>query len=128
MAYLDGVLHEAPLPEPVAMELCQGQDLGRSLASLIVACRQLWLSQARVLDVDKAALLDAPISPGHTFGPAMEEISMAGPKIPAGMRGVLADGRVAPSPRFCVRHVEPLASSSDVDCHQNSPSPHGSTG
>ncbi|MGH0132065.1 UNVERIFIED_CONTAM: hypothetical protein FKN15_066249 [Acipenser sinensis] len=48
--------------------------LGRSLASLVVACRQLWLSQARVLDEDKAALLDAPIFPGHTFGQAVEEI------------------------------------------------------
>ncbi|MGH0124116.1 UNVERIFIED_CONTAM: hypothetical protein FKN15_016129 [Acipenser sinensis] len=43
-----------------------------SLASLVVARRQLWLSQERVPDVDKAALLDAPISPGHPFGPAVE--------------------------------------------------------
>ncbi|MGH0137577.1 UNVERIFIED_CONTAM: hypothetical protein FKN15_008110 [Acipenser sinensis] len=28
----------------------------------------------RVLDADKAALLDKPISPGHTFGPALQEI------------------------------------------------------
>ncbi|MGH0176291.1 UNVERIFIED_CONTAM: hypothetical protein FKN15_072208 [Acipenser sinensis] len=85
-AYMDGILCEAPLPEPVATELrllssmllqisgLQGHALGRSPASLIVARRQLWLSQARVPDVDKAALLDQPISPGHTFGPAMEEI------------------------------------------------------
>ncbi|MGH0135745.1 UNVERIFIED_CONTAM: hypothetical protein FKN15_065607 [Acipenser sinensis] len=55
-AYLDGMLCEALLPEPVAKELrlmsstllqisgLQGQALGWSLASLIVACRQLWLS------------------------------------------------------------------------------------
>ncbi|MGH0119083.1 UNVERIFIED_CONTAM: hypothetical protein FKN15_031416 [Acipenser sinensis] len=85
-AYLDGVMRETPLPMPMAMELhllsstllqisgLQGQALGQSLASLVVAHRQLWLSQARVPDVDKAALLDAPISPGHTFGPAVEEI------------------------------------------------------
>ncbi|MGH0153465.1 UNVERIFIED_CONTAM: hypothetical protein FKN15_027294 [Acipenser sinensis] len=85
-AYLDGVLREAPLPEPVASELhllsdtllqisgLQGQALGRNLAGLVVARRQLWLSQARVPDADKTALLDAPISPGHTFGPAVEEI------------------------------------------------------
>ncbi|MGH0157592.1 UNVERIFIED_CONTAM: hypothetical protein FKN15_051013 [Acipenser sinensis] len=85
-AYMDGVLRKAPLPELVATELCilsitllqisglQGQALGRSLASLIVACRQLWLSHARVPDADKAAPLDTPISPGHTFGPAVEEI------------------------------------------------------
>ncbi|MGH0121437.1 UNVERIFIED_CONTAM: hypothetical protein FKN15_073982 [Acipenser sinensis] len=41
----------------------QGQALGQSLAGLIV-----------VPDTDKSALLDAPISPGHTFGPAVEEI------------------------------------------------------
>ncbi|MGH0179287.1 UNVERIFIED_CONTAM: hypothetical protein FKN15_001963 [Acipenser sinensis] len=85
-AYLDGILKTAPLPEPVASELrlvsgtllqisgFQGQALGRSLAGLIVAQRQLWLSQARVPDMDKSALLNAPISPGHTFGPAGEEI------------------------------------------------------
>ncbi|MGH0126228.1 UNVERIFIED_CONTAM: hypothetical protein FKN15_026827 [Acipenser sinensis] len=85
MAYMDGVLREAPLPEPVATELhllsgtllqisgLQGQALGQSLASLIVAHRQLWLSQARVPDADKAPL-DVPTSPGHTFGPAVEEI------------------------------------------------------
>ncbi|MGH0146712.1 UNVERIFIED_CONTAM: hypothetical protein FKN15_056784 [Acipenser sinensis] len=52
----------------------QGQALGRSLASLVVARRQLWLSQARVPNVDKSALLDTLISPGHTFRLAMEEI------------------------------------------------------
>ncbi|MGH0140759.1 UNVERIFIED_CONTAM: hypothetical protein FKN15_026149 [Acipenser sinensis] len=84
--YMDGVLRKALLPEPVATELSllsstllqisglQGQALGRNLASLIVARRQLWLSQARVPDADKAVLLDLPISPGHTFGSAMEEI------------------------------------------------------
>ncbi|MGH0160973.1 UNVERIFIED_CONTAM: hypothetical protein FKN15_057773 [Acipenser sinensis] len=40
----------------------------------LVACRQLWRSQARVPDMDKAVLLDVPISPGPTFGPAVEEI------------------------------------------------------
>ncbi|MGH0139827.1 UNVERIFIED_CONTAM: hypothetical protein FKN15_009948 [Acipenser sinensis] len=47
---------------------------GRRIASLVVARRQLWLSQARVQEPDKAPLLDAPISPGHTFGPAVEEM------------------------------------------------------
>ncbi|MGH0119323.1 UNVERIFIED_CONTAM: hypothetical protein FKN15_002126 [Acipenser sinensis] len=85
-AYLDGVLQSAPLPEPVASELrlvsgtllqisgFQGQALDRSLAGLAVACRQLWLSQARVPDADKSVLLDIAISPGHTFRPAVEEI------------------------------------------------------
>ncbi|MGH0149577.1 UNVERIFIED_CONTAM: hypothetical protein FKN15_015636 [Acipenser sinensis] len=47
---------------------------GRSIASLVVARRQLWLSQARVQEPDKVPLLDAPITPGHTFGPAVEEM------------------------------------------------------
>ncbi|MGH0170665.1 UNVERIFIED_CONTAM: hypothetical protein FKN15_059652 [Acipenser sinensis] len=47
---------------------------GRSIASLVVARRQLCLSQARVQELDKAPLLDAPITPGHTFGPAVEEM------------------------------------------------------
>ncbi|MGH0125133.1 UNVERIFIED_CONTAM: hypothetical protein FKN15_075702 [Acipenser sinensis] len=47
---------------------------GRSIASLVVARRQLWLSQARVQEPDKVPLLDAPISPGHTFGPAVEKM------------------------------------------------------
>ncbi|MGH0120091.1 UNVERIFIED_CONTAM: hypothetical protein FKN15_062781 [Acipenser sinensis] len=62
--------------QDVLRHLCgfPGQALGRSLASLVVAHRQLWLSQAKVPDTDKTALLDALISPGHTFGPAVEEI------------------------------------------------------
>ncbi|MGH0146084.1 UNVERIFIED_CONTAM: hypothetical protein FKN15_018410 [Acipenser sinensis] len=47
---------------------------GWSIASLVVARRQLWLSQARVHELDKAPLLNAPLTPGHTFGPAVEEM------------------------------------------------------
>ncbi|MGH0192440.1 UNVERIFIED_CONTAM: hypothetical protein FKN15_013423 [Acipenser sinensis] len=50
----------------------QRQALGRSLASLVVPRRQLWLSLVRVPDVDKVVLVDALISPEHTFGPAVE--------------------------------------------------------
>ncbi|MGH0177493.1 UNVERIFIED_CONTAM: hypothetical protein FKN15_075363 [Acipenser sinensis] len=69
-----GVPEIPPWPPPRKISGLHGQALGRSLASLVVACRQLWLSQAGVPDADKASLLDAPISPGHTFGPAVEEI------------------------------------------------------
>ncbi|MGH0148985.1 UNVERIFIED_CONTAM: hypothetical protein FKN15_014348 [Acipenser sinensis] len=41
---------------------------GRSIVSLVVARRQLWLSQARVQEPD------ALISPGYTFVPAVEEM------------------------------------------------------
>ncbi|MGH0167582.1 UNVERIFIED_CONTAM: hypothetical protein FKN15_006403 [Acipenser sinensis] len=86
-AYMDGLLRENPLPEPVATELrlmsctllqisgLQGHALGRSLASLVVARRQLWLSQARVPD--------APISLRHTFGPAVEVAALLPPCAPA---------------------------------------------
>ncbi|MGH0123753.1 UNVERIFIED_CONTAM: hypothetical protein FKN15_005202 [Acipenser sinensis] len=63
MAYLDGILRSELHPEPVASDL-----------HLVSARRQLWLSQARAPDVDKSALLDAPISPCHTFRPAVKEI------------------------------------------------------
>ncbi|MGH0184356.1 UNVERIFIED_CONTAM: hypothetical protein FKN15_014622, partial [Acipenser sinensis] len=33
-----------------------------------------WLAQARVPDKDKALLLDAPVTPGHTFAPAVDEM------------------------------------------------------
>ncbi|MGH0141694.1 UNVERIFIED_CONTAM: hypothetical protein FKN15_074733 [Acipenser sinensis] len=51
-----------------------GQALGRSMAALVVARRQLWLAQARQPDKDNASLLDAPVTPGHTFGPAVDEM------------------------------------------------------
>ncbi|MGH0128351.1 UNVERIFIED_CONTAM: hypothetical protein FKN15_015991 [Acipenser sinensis] len=51
-----------------------GQAIGRNLGALVVARCQFWLSQARVLDMDKVSLLKAPISPGYTFGPAVEEM------------------------------------------------------
>lgn len=48
---------------------------------MVVARRQLWLSQARVQEPDKAPLLDAPITPGHTFGPAVEEMLQRSVKV-----------------------------------------------
>ncbi|MGH0173132.1 UNVERIFIED_CONTAM: hypothetical protein FKN15_013551 [Acipenser sinensis] len=63
-AYLDSMLRVVTLPKPLALELCalsgtllqisgfQGQALGRSLTGLVVVRRQLWLTQARVPDVD----------------------------------------------------------------------------
>ncbi|MGH0129841.1 UNVERIFIED_CONTAM: hypothetical protein FKN15_041268 [Acipenser sinensis] len=54
-------------------KLC-GQAIGRNLAALVAAHRQLWLSQAQVVDVDKTALLDAPVTPGHTFGLAVDKM------------------------------------------------------
>ncbi|MGH0178016.1 UNVERIFIED_CONTAM: hypothetical protein FKN15_076321 [Acipenser sinensis] len=85
-AHLIGATAETHKPSSLQLdELCfisrnllrlsklSGQAIGRNLAALVAARRQLWLSQARVLDGEKTALLDAPISPGHTFGPAGDE-------------------------------------------------------
>ncbi|MGH0166020.1 UNVERIFIED_CONTAM: hypothetical protein FKN15_050660 [Acipenser sinensis] len=44
-----------------------GQAVGRNLAALGAARHQLWLSQVHIADGDKAPLLDAPITRGHTF-------------------------------------------------------------
>ncbi|MGH0164107.1 UNVERIFIED_CONTAM: hypothetical protein FKN15_060286 [Acipenser sinensis] len=49
-----------------------GQAVGRNLAALIAARHQLWLPQARMADGDKAPLLNARITPGHTFGPTVD--------------------------------------------------------
>ncbi|MGH0123942.1 UNVERIFIED_CONTAM: hypothetical protein FKN15_015536 [Acipenser sinensis] len=44
------------------------------MAVLVAARRQLWLSQARLTESNKAAVLDVPITPGHTFGPAVDDL------------------------------------------------------
>ncbi|MGH0137705.1 UNVERIFIED_CONTAM: hypothetical protein FKN15_040746 [Acipenser sinensis] len=49
-------------------------SMGRNLAALVAARRQRGLSQAHVPDGDKAPLLEAPIAPGHAFGPAVDEM------------------------------------------------------
>ncbi|MGH0138595.1 UNVERIFIED_CONTAM: hypothetical protein FKN15_067027 [Acipenser sinensis] len=84
--YQAALLHDLPECPSVALrtemdaiaqllvKLAQLNAQGRNIVSLVVARRQLWLSQARVQEPDKAPLLDAPISPGHTFGPAFEEM------------------------------------------------------
>ncbi|MGH0127834.1 UNVERIFIED_CONTAM: hypothetical protein FKN15_042901 [Acipenser sinensis] len=48
--------------------------------ALIAAQRQLWLVQAHVLDRDKASLLNASVTPGHTFGPVVDELLLKSQK------------------------------------------------
>ncbi|MGH0132916.1 UNVERIFIED_CONTAM: hypothetical protein FKN15_064722 [Acipenser sinensis] len=73
--YQAALLRDLPECPSAALRTELGERTeGRSIASLVVARRQLWLSQARVQEPDKVPLLDAPISPGHTFGPAVEEM------------------------------------------------------
>lgn len=44
------------------------QGIGRSMSSLVVLQRHLWLSLTEMRDLEKARLLDAPISPHGLFG------------------------------------------------------------
>ncbi len=48
------------------------QAIGRSMASLVVLERHLWLTLMEIRDADKVSFLDAPISPNGLFGPAVE--------------------------------------------------------
>ncbi|MGH0128456.1 UNVERIFIED_CONTAM: hypothetical protein FKN15_009245 [Acipenser sinensis] len=58
------------------LRLCryQGQTLGRVLSSAVAIRRHLWLSEAHFQDKDKATILDALVTAGHTFGPAVDEM------------------------------------------------------
>ncbi|KAK0133476.1 hypothetical protein N1851_031000 [Merluccius polli] len=50
----------------------QARVLGNSMAQLNMAWRHVWLSQSGLSDVDKAAVLEAAITPGDVFGPKAE--------------------------------------------------------
>ncbi|KAI2644409.1 Platelet glycoprotein V [Labeo rohita] len=48
------------------------QAIGRSMASLVVLVRHLWLTLTEVKDTDKVPFLDALVSPTGLFGPVVE--------------------------------------------------------
>ncbi|KAL1254849.1 hypothetical protein QQF64_012910 [Cirrhinus molitorella] len=48
------------------------QALGRSMASLLVLVRHLWLNLTTIKDADKVPFLNSPVSPSGLFGPAVE--------------------------------------------------------
>ncbi len=48
------------------------QAIGRSMASLVVLERHLWLTLTEIKNADRVSFLDAPISPSGLFGPAVE--------------------------------------------------------
>ncbi len=48
------------------------QAIGRSMASLVVLERHLWLTFTEIKDADKVTFLDSPVSPTYLFGPAVE--------------------------------------------------------
>ncbi len=72
-------------PDPAAFsELCSATDhalrttkttaqaIGRSMASIVVLERHLWLTLTEIKDADKVPFLDSPVSPTGLFGPAVE--------------------------------------------------------
>ncbi|KAI7810082.1 hypothetical protein IRJ41_022890, partial [Triplophysa rosa] len=48
------------------------QALGQSMANVVQARRQVWLSHANLLDQDCMAVIAAPLVPGEVFGPPAE--------------------------------------------------------
>ncbi len=48
------------------------QAIGRSMSSLIVLERHLWLTMTEIKEADKVPFLDAPVLSGSLFGPAVE--------------------------------------------------------
>ncbi len=48
------------------------QAIGRSMASLVVLERHLWLTLMEIKDADRVSFLDAPISPSGLFGPVVK--------------------------------------------------------
>ncbi|KAL0192436.1 hypothetical protein M9458_010732, partial [Cirrhinus mrigala] len=48
------------------------QAIGRSMASLVVLERHLWLTLTEIKDADKVPFLHAPISPTGLFGPSVQ--------------------------------------------------------
>ncbi len=48
------------------------QAIGRSMASLVVLERHLWLTLTEIKDADRVSFLDAPISPSGLFWPAVK--------------------------------------------------------
>ncbi|MGH0122180.1 UNVERIFIED_CONTAM: hypothetical protein FKN15_015485 [Acipenser sinensis] len=63
-----------PGPTVLRLSKLSAQAVGRNLAALVAARRQRWLSQACVSEGDKIVLLDAPVTPGHTFSPAVDDM------------------------------------------------------
>ncbi|MGH0125652.1 UNVERIFIED_CONTAM: hypothetical protein FKN15_028204 [Acipenser sinensis] len=62
------------LEELRQVNLLNRQAVGRNLSAVVAARCQLWLSQAHIVDGDKGPLLDTPITSGHAFGPAVDDM------------------------------------------------------
>ena len=86
LVYLEGLLQDLATAAPseeaaemlrVADLLLRGtsahaRSLGQSMASMVQARRQVWLSRSNLSDQDCIAVLAAPVLPGEVFGPPCE--------------------------------------------------------
>lgn len=51
------------------------QAVGKTMASLVVLERHLWLNLTEIRDAEKMAFLDSPVSPKGLFGPAVDGLA-----------------------------------------------------
>ncbi len=61
------------------------RSLGKAMSTMVVQERHLWLNLAEMKDVDKARLLDAPISQGGLFGDTVHRHKRRVPCVRAGL-------------------------------------------
>ncbi|KAL7401893.1 hypothetical protein ABVT39_006104 [Epinephelus coioides] len=88
MVYLEGLIQdlESKCPAEFLPEMAmvvdtviqgartQARFLGNSLVQLTMTRQHIWLSQSGLLDSDQAAVIDAEITLGEVFGPAVEAV------------------------------------------------------
>ncbi|KAL0173136.1 hypothetical protein M9458_033447, partial [Cirrhinus mrigala] len=74
------------------------QAIGRSMASLVVLERHLWLTLTEIKDTDKVPFLDAPISPTGLFGPSVEGFTERFSAAQKTSQAMAASGRPKPTP------------------------------
>ena len=70
------VVKELRKVSEVLVHLARGaaHSSGRSIASLWMARRHLWLAQSKLPEPDRNTLMKLPLSPGFTFGPGAVEM------------------------------------------------------
>ncbi|KAL1279879.1 hypothetical protein QQF64_014479, partial [Cirrhinus molitorella] len=86
------------------------QAISRSMASLVVLKRHLWLNLTEIKDADKVPFLDSPVSPTGLFGPAVEgfaERFTAAQKSSQAMAPSSQPPKTAPPPPAAASKPEP---------------------
>ncbi len=93
------------------------QAIGRSMASLVVLERHLWLTLAEIKDADRVSFLDAPISPSGLFGPAVK--GFAASSWSAGQEEERVESRHGRTAHQKASHEKPLGTSFFSGCRGN---------